>query len=226
MNETRYMISDASKQLAVEPHVLRYWEEELEMDIKRNEMGHRYYLQEDIEALKHVRDLKNQGFQLKAIKILLPDLYADKEFDLNKMVKLRDELNKRSEEKESAPPKDNLVPITRVQKQTVAAAPAQPVTTVTSEKMEQFQAIINRAFAAAIRENNKSLGQAMGDHVSEKILKQVDYLMRENDDRSEERYQRLDNTIRELQRANKEAAATQMEDTKKRKKGLFKRAKS
>lgn len=45
MNETRYLISDASKQLKVEPHVLRYWEEELNMPIKRNELGHRYYLE-------------------------------------------------------------------------------------------------------------------------------------------------------------------------------------
>ena len=33
MEETRYMISDAAKRIDVEPHVLRYWEEELEMEI-------------------------------------------------------------------------------------------------------------------------------------------------------------------------------------------------
>ena len=43
MSETHYLISDASKKVDVESHVLRYWEEELEMNIPRNEMGHRYY---------------------------------------------------------------------------------------------------------------------------------------------------------------------------------------
>ena len=42
MSQTRYIISDASKKIDVEPHVLRYWEEELHLEIKRNEMGHRY----------------------------------------------------------------------------------------------------------------------------------------------------------------------------------------
>lgn len=33
MSETHYLISDASKKVDVESHVLRYWEEELEMNI-------------------------------------------------------------------------------------------------------------------------------------------------------------------------------------------------
>ena len=43
MEEKHYMISDAAKMVDVESHVLRYWEEELKIDIPRNEMGHRYY---------------------------------------------------------------------------------------------------------------------------------------------------------------------------------------
>ena len=48
---TRYMISDAAKKVSVEAHVLRYWEEELEITIARNEMGHRYYTDKDIQLL-------------------------------------------------------------------------------------------------------------------------------------------------------------------------------
>ena len=33
MSEVRYMISDAAKLVDVEAHVLRYWEEELELPI-------------------------------------------------------------------------------------------------------------------------------------------------------------------------------------------------
>ena len=36
-----YTISEAAKVMEVEPHVLRYWEEELGLDISRNSMGHR-----------------------------------------------------------------------------------------------------------------------------------------------------------------------------------------
>ena len=44
------LISDAAKQVKVESHVLRYWEEELHLPIKRNELGHRYYTKEDVES--------------------------------------------------------------------------------------------------------------------------------------------------------------------------------
>ena len=37
MEKVRYMISDAASLVDVESHVLRYWEDELELDIPRNE---------------------------------------------------------------------------------------------------------------------------------------------------------------------------------------------
>ena len=69
--EKIYLISDAAKQVQVESHVLRYWEEELKLPIKRNEMGHRYYTQEDIARFQEIKDLKEQGLQLKAIRNML-----------------------------------------------------------------------------------------------------------------------------------------------------------
>ena len=38
MEKVRYMISDAARMVALEQHVLRYWEDELQLDIPRNEM--------------------------------------------------------------------------------------------------------------------------------------------------------------------------------------------
>ena len=73
MGEKRYIISDASKMLGVESHVLRYWEEELNVVIPRNEMGHRYYTDNHINLLKNVRDLKEQGYSLRTIKMMLTD---------------------------------------------------------------------------------------------------------------------------------------------------------
>lgn len=65
------LISDAAKEVRVESHVLRYWEEELGLSIQRNEWGHRFYTKEDINRLKRIKDLKERGLQLKAIKMLM-----------------------------------------------------------------------------------------------------------------------------------------------------------
>ena len=73
MNETRYMISETAKLLQVEPHVLRYWEEELKINVKRNEMGHRYYTDKDLQTFLKVKELKKSGMQLRAIRNMLDE---------------------------------------------------------------------------------------------------------------------------------------------------------
>lgn len=82
MNDTVYYISEASKKVEVEPHVLRYWEDELKLPIGRNEMGHRCYTEKDIETLRRIRQLKEQGLQLRAIRVVLQgggqELYSRK----------------------------------------------------------------------------------------------------------------------------------------------------
>ena len=78
MDTKRYIISDAAKMVDVEAHVLRYWEDELELPIARNEMGHRYYTEDNIRMFHHIKELKEQGYQLKAIKVLLPEVEQGK----------------------------------------------------------------------------------------------------------------------------------------------------
>lgn len=72
--EKRRMISDAARELDVETHVLRYWEEELDLPIPRNEMGHRYYGDKEMKLLMEVRELKEKGVHLRAIKEIVPQL--------------------------------------------------------------------------------------------------------------------------------------------------------
>ena len=69
--ETYLLISEAAKEVEVESHVLRYWEEELKLPIKRNEQGHRYYTREDVEFFKQIKGMKEKGLQLKAIKMII-----------------------------------------------------------------------------------------------------------------------------------------------------------
>jgi len=73
----KYLINEAAKEVHVESHVLRYWEEELELPIKRNEQGHRIYTQEDIDRFIDIKNLKDQGLQLKAVKTLLDRVQSD-----------------------------------------------------------------------------------------------------------------------------------------------------
>jgi len=72
MNKNKhYLISDASRQVQVEAHVLRYWEDELGLPIPRNELGHRYYTEFHIQLFRQIKHLKEQGYQLKAIRGIL-----------------------------------------------------------------------------------------------------------------------------------------------------------
>ena len=74
MGEVRFMISEAAKQVDVESHVLRYWEEELDLKIGRTEMGHRYYTDDDIRLFRCIKKLKNAGMMLKDMKPVIPEL--------------------------------------------------------------------------------------------------------------------------------------------------------
>lgn len=67
-----YTISEAAKLMNVEPHVLRYWEDELCLNIPRNSMGHRIYTDDDIRTFKSIQHLKANHISLKEIKEQLP----------------------------------------------------------------------------------------------------------------------------------------------------------
>lgn len=70
--EQRYTVTQAADILGVRASVLRYWEEELELRIGRNEQGHRYYTGNDITLLANIKELKKRGLALRAIKELIP----------------------------------------------------------------------------------------------------------------------------------------------------------
>ena len=153
MEKLRYMISDAAAAVNVETHVLRYWEEELELSVPRNEMGHLYYTKENINEFLKIKELKEQGYQLKEIKNILHGGELPKEVT--------------------------------------------PRAEITSEvRMEQFKEIMNDIVGHAISLNNEELSQQIGTEVQERVLKEMNYLMREQEEASEERYKKLDSAIR------------------------------
>ena len=72
--EQRYTVTRAAEILGVRASVLRYWEEELDLHINRNEQGHRYYTGYDITLLANIKELKKRGLALRAIKDVIPKI--------------------------------------------------------------------------------------------------------------------------------------------------------
>lgn len=278
MNEKRYIISDAAKLIDVEPHVLRYWEEELGMDIPRNEMGHRYYTDKEVRLFTQVRDLKEKGFQLKAIKMILstvaeeapgnniisldkvrknygdgggsPEGYGDRELsgmagpiqepqgNLKSQSALSDQEQFMDAERQAVAdghgraaadhqPQDktqmpNPVPdggqasgsggaLSLTEEAMVQAISAE-------DKMKHFKYIMDGIVMQALKKNN----QALEEQVTGKVIKEMDYLFRVQEEKDEERFRGLDEMIRIKQKGRKEAAAAKAPAyAKPKKKRLF-----
>ena len=71
MEERSYQVQEAVRLIGVESHVLRYWEEELGITVGRTKQGYRLYSEENIRLFRQVKELKEQGIGLKAIRLLL-----------------------------------------------------------------------------------------------------------------------------------------------------------
>ncbi len=194
MSETRYMISDAARQVGVEAHVLRSWEEELDIKIGRTELGHRYYTDKTIFIMKKVRELREKGFQLKAIKVLIPEIQR----------KAEDTKEEKDSEK-----KDEKTPVnTETEKSAEEPQVVNQHTLISVsdnlDNLEKFEDIVGNIVKRALQENNVELENRIADTV----LKEMDVLMRIQEKKEEERYRNLDETIRAFQQNRQMVAAT------------------
>ena len=191
VEKVRYMISDAADMVHVETHVLRYWEEELELSIPRNEMGHRYYTRENIKEFQRIKDLKDQGYQLKAIRMILHNgkLEPVKDGSTDEWyVNTMDEDEKSSEIQNFSVLHGISSPIIQPKERVSALTP--------EERMAQFRELMSDIVGQAIAQNNDALSESIGKDVQERVLKEMNYLMREQDNAQEERYKKLDAAIR------------------------------
>lgn len=215
-------ISDAAKAVKVESHVLRYWEEELHLPIKRNELGHRYYTEEDVERFKQIKGMKERGLQLKAIKMILKDGKLDMLVPREKAVE--------SEGKEISPGKnstenrkgnvDQEVKQDNLQMPGKNTAPAgmtidvveekgTVVSTADSkeEKSRRLQWLLQQLIRETLQENNSELCR----EIKESVVKELDYQFRMQEEReeardrllaerSEEHYRKMDELLRKKAR--------------------------
>lgn len=190
MEKVRYMISDAAAMAGVESHVLRYWEEELDLTIPRNEMGHRYYTRENIQEFQKIKQLKEQGYQLKAIRFILHNGQVDKPTPPGTVM--------------PTPPAPSM-PTAASALGTPSAPNIQPASTATTqpddplsaeERMAQFRELMSDIVGRAIAQNNEELSLNIGQEVRETVLKEMNYLFREQEEAQEDRYKKLDAAIR------------------------------
>lgn len=202
MGEKHYIISEAAKEVGVESHVLRYWEEELGIPVSRNELGHRFYTEEQIKLFKQIKDLKETGFQLKAVKNVLdtePVIPGE-----GIVVQADGEGYGRYPDKES---------------KKAVAVEADAVKS--GDKLAQFEIIMTRIISKSMEAENSKLGDDITTRVSEKVIKEMDYLLRLKEESEDERFKKLDETIRMTQKNNKDIAVFKTRDNRRKKRALF-----
>lgn len=169
MNQETLLISEAAKQVEVETHVLRYWEEELGLPIKRNEMGHRYYTMEDVNQFREIKLLKEQGLQLKAIKNILQ----------------KDSSNSADTEEKAM---DYM--IGKRQKFIVSLSDDN----AKDEKAKRLQYLLQHMIIESVKSANKELCAEIKDSV----LKELDYQFRARDEREEEHWKKEEEHYRKV----------------------------
>lgn len=220
--ESIYYISEAAKKVQVESHVLRYWEEELQLPIKRNEMGHRCYTDDDIRRLREIKALKEQGLQLKAIRTILfkmpaeeqecrPEGQEQQEQENHTqtgrdrlMEMVRERVGDKVKEKEEMlmnRPHKYVVELTGDTKEVTVQEQADiDMDVAKDQKAARLQYLLQHMITEAVRTAN----QELCDDVKNSILKELDYQFRMQEERDEqhrkqeeEHYRRIDEMIRE-----------------------------
>lgn len=211
-------ISDAAKEVKVESHVLRYWEDELHLPIKRNELGHRYYTEEDVERFKQIKGMKERGLQLKAIKMILKDGKLDvlsTEEPASEAVQAQPQSN--VPEREGGLSID-IVP-NKERKQEVVQESRE-------DKSRRLQWLLQQLIRQTLQENNRELTREIRDGV----VKELDYQFRMQEEREEardrmlaardeEHYKKMDELLRKKSRHLRKAKEKAEQEKNREKKG-------
>ena len=201
MGEVRFMISEAAKQVHVESHVLRYWEEELELVIGRTEMGHRYYTEDDIQLFCCIKKLKDAGMLLKDLKPLIPELKSTK-LKLQKTEALKKAaLKKETTAPTVSAPAAVSSPAAVSTPAAISEAEVVPVT-----QLEQVRSLIGDVLTEVVVSNNEELKKDISKSVTTDVIREMDFLFQAKERQEEEHFRKLDTLIRQQQANRKEAA--------------------
>jgi len=181
--------------------VLRYWEEELQLPIKRNNMGHRYYTGEDVKRFREIKALKEEGLQLKAIRSILEKEKKDNLPGMDKKAGAPENdsadaaqdgtsLSEEEAQELSAEEKAMDYLIGRRQKYIVSLSEKES----REEKANRLQYLLQHMIAESVKNANKELCT----EIKESILKELDYQFRAREEREEEHWKKEEEHFRKV----------------------------
>lgn len=214
MTQELYSIKEAAKELGVETHALRFWEDELELCVARNEQGRRVYSEENMEDFRRIMEWKKQGLQLKSIKQLLHESSAE-DVGTRRIIMYRPKENGQDEEQRLAVAK-RLGQYAEQAKQDLESM--QRMDLERAEKARRLQELLKQFISESIRESNTELLQGM----KEGLMKELDYQFRLQEEREEEREKiRMEKEDEHFRQLDENLRSAMEKRGRKRKKGIF-----
>lgn len=192
MEQEMLLISEAAKQVQVETHVLRYWEEELQLPIKRNNMGHRYYTMDDVKQFREIKTLKEQGLQLKAIRTILQREGEGNAAMEQQGAQKEGEDSVMAEHEDAALMEEKAMDylIGKKQKYIVSLSDEES----REEKANRLQYLLQHMMVETVKKANKELCAEIRDS----ILKELDYQFRAREEREEEHWKKEEEHFRKV----------------------------
>ncbi|MEF9959761.1 MAG: helix-turn-helix domain-containing protein [Niameybacter sp.] len=187
MNEKMYTIKEVATALDIEAYVLRYYEKELDLQIHRNAQGHRIYTQKDMVILHQIKELREQGLELKGIRNVIHNL-----------------------EEEGI---ESLAQVGATSIKGIPTLNAEvdiDITDKDDQKVKQFSLIIKEMLKQTLVE----YGEENKTQLKEEISQEMDIMMNQKimeleaiqQLKDEEYYKKIDETMREMQVMRKQMA--------------------
>jgi phosphopantothenate synthetase len=90
----------------------------------------------------------------------------------------------------------------------IAEGEGHEITKEENSKMNQFKNVLNHIILNALKENNGSLVQEISVNISDNVIREMNYLMRLQEEKEEERFRKFDATLRDYQKSRMMSAAT------------------
>lgn len=194
-NET-FTIKEVAELLDIEQYVLRYYEKELNLNILRNAQGHRIYTPEKVELLRQIKELREQGLELKAIKNFVGNL---EEEGIESLVQVG-----------ATSAKMGIVQTTK--------EASIDISDKDDIKVSQFATLMKEMLKQALVEYNEDTKTQIKDELSEEVNVMVNKKFRElevlQQQKDEEYYKKLDETMREMQKMKRELTELEESSTK------------
>lgn len=185
MNEKIYTIKEVATALDIEAYVLRYYEKELDLHIHRNAQGHRIYTEKDIVILQQIKELREQGLELKGIRNVIHTLDEEGIESLS-------QVSATAIKGVSAPSKDI------------------DITDKEDLRVKQFSLIIKEMLKQTLveygEENKNQLKQEISEEVHMMVNNRIMELEAMQQLKDEEYYKKMDETMREMQMMRKQMA--------------------